>query len=157
MLYLIRSWGKNKSLLKIGFTNDIKKRMDNYYHSNPLYEPIGTRDGTLIEEKKLHLYLELLGYKHTKLDEWFIDNPNIPSLFHDSISKINSTLWKNRDKIWKKDDLLDGSDKRLRTIFDELNNLYKPENTNLTDIDRDYVFIKAKEYLKTNKYDDLYW
>ena len=52
MLYLIRSWGRGKSILKIGYTSNLPKRMENYY-SNPLFEKISAREGSLTDEKTL--------------------------------------------------------------------------------------------------------
>ena len=44
MLYLIRTFGRRgRSMLKIGYTSDLQKRMENYYHSNLLYERIKRR------------------------------------------------------------------------------------------------------------------
>lgn len=105
MLYLIRSWGRGKSILKIGYTSNLSKRMENYYHSNPLFEKISSREGSLTDEKRLQMYLEFLGYKYTRLDEWFVDRPEVLTLFHESTTKISRVLWRYRDSVWCKEDL----------------------------------------------------
>lgn len=159
MLYLIRSWGKGKSILKVGYTSDLPKRMENYYHSNPLFEKISAREGSLIDEKRLQLYLEVSGYKYSRLDEWFIDRPEVLTLFHESRDKISRTLWRCRDSVWCKEDLKTGADKRLREIYEDLRGKYlKPGQYRAPgQIEREYVMLVAQETLKKMKEDDLYY
>ena len=151
MIYLIRSFGRGKSLLKVGFTKDMDKRMENYYHSNPCFEKITSREGDEEIEKLLHFYLELLGYKYSQLDEWFIDSPVVLSRFHDSAERIKTSVWKERDKVFKKEDLKSGSLKRK--IYDNLfSRYYRPRILVPGTIDWDYKFLKAKEDLKKNSF-----
>lgn len=155
MLYLIRSWGRGKSILKVGYTSNLPKRMENYYHSNPLFEKISAREGSLTDEKRLQMYLEFLGYKYSKLDEWFVDCPEVLSLFHESQRKISRVLWRYRDSVWCKEDLKNGADKRLREIYENL------REKNLGDkgkgsIEREYMMIISQETLKRMRTDDYY-
>lgn len=142
MLYLIRSWGNGKSILKIGYTGNVQKRMENYYHSNPFFEKISIREGSEKEEKKLHLYLELLGYKYKVLDEWFLDIPEVLLKFHERIEKINKVLWKNRGKIWKKEDF---DNKLMRRIFEEFWITWTPKEIISGTIDWEYKIMLSKE------------
>lgn len=155
MLYLIRSWGRGKSILKVGYTSNLPKRMENYYHSNPLFEKISSREGSLIDEKRLQMYLELLGYKYSRLDEWFIDCPEVLSLFHESQRKISRVLWRYRDSVWCKEDLKNGADKRLREIYEDLREKNQ-EDKGKGSIEREYLFITSQETLKRMRTDDYY-
>lgn len=157
MLYLIRSWGKKNSILKIGFTSNVQKRMENYYHSNPFFQKISLREGELYEEKLIQLYTTLMGYKYKILDEWFIDCPEVISIFHKPISKMKKTLWKHRDEIFKIEDFKKGSDKRIREIFEDLKKTYGKKGKFTTKIDSDYGFLVAQETLKKMKSDDYFF
>lgn len=151
MLYMIRTWGRGgKSMIKIGYTSNLSKRMENYYHSNPFFEKISAREGSLEDEKLLQLYLEVLGYKMGILDEWFVDSPEVQTLFHESKEKISRVLWRYRDSVWKKEDLKQGADQRLRTIYEDLRKLYLPKGAYKApgQIEREYTMIVAQETLK---------
>lgn len=155
MLYLIRSWGRGKSILKVGYTSNLPKRMENYYHSNPLFERISAREGSLTDEKRLQMYLELLGYKYTRLDEWFVDCPEVLSLFHESTMKISRVLWRYRDSVWCKEDLKNGADKRLREIYEDLR-MKNQGDKGKGSIEREYLMITSQETLKRMRTDDYY-
>lgn len=105
MIYLIRSHGLGKSsILKIGFTENYDKRMDQYFYNNPLFEVISVREGDEILEKLFHCYLRFLGlkfHKNGKLKEWFIDSPIVLDVFHISRDTLERKLWKQRNKIFK--------------------------------------------------------
>ena len=124
--------------------------MENYYHSNPFFEKISAREGSLEDEKRLQLYLEVLGYKMGILDEWFADSPEVQTLFHESKEKISRVLWRYRDSVWKKEDLKQGADQRLRTIYEGLRKLYLPKGAYKApgQIEREYTMIVAQETLK---------
>ena len=103
MIYLIKSYGyRGKSVLKIGFTDDIQKRIYQYFSSNPMMEVLSTREGDEIFEKLLHRYLYYLGFQYKRfgrLDEWFIDSPEVKRIFHISRETLEKKIWKHRDKI----------------------------------------------------------
>lgn len=121
MLYLIRTFGrgKDKTALKIGFTDNIKTRFQSYQIHNPFFEPISIREGDRILEAKIHLYLTARGFKAGFLDEWFLDCPEVLSLFHTKISKINRTIWRNRNALFSRADFKGGNDLREK-IYEEL-------------------------------------
>lgn len=159
MLYLIRTFGRNgRSKLKIGYTSNLSSRLDNYYHSNPFFEFLGSRKGELEEEKKMHMYLTLLGYKYEKLNEWFQDTQEVIIGFHESISEIDKLLWRRRDEVWNISDLKSGRgiDKRLREIFDDLYiKNYNPKKTKFSNIEKDYMYLRSQEKLKEMRNSDF--
>lgn len=121
MLYLIRTFGrgKNRTALKIGFTDNIKSRFQSYRLHNPFYEQISEREGDRILETKLHLYLTALGYKESFLDEWFVDSSAVLQEFHADILKINRTIWRERNTLFKRADFKGGNDIKCK-IYEEL-------------------------------------
>ena len=100
MLYLIRSFLRKGSYLKVGFTDNIDGRMKTYLHENPGRELIGIRQGSRKEETRIHLYLTACGYKAEFLDEWFLDCPEVLSGFHQSQSKMNREIWNSRSSLF---------------------------------------------------------
>lgn len=103
----MRSYGIGKSsILKIGFTDDLKTRSNKYFYDNPLCGGfISTREGDLMFEDIIHKYLIYLGLqfkKNGKLDEWFIDDPRVYQVFHLRREFIEKKLWINRQKIFSK-------------------------------------------------------
>lgn len=67
MLYLIRSFGRGgKSILKIGYTEDIDRRMNQYFYTNPCFENISNREGDEMLEGMIQIYLKFLGYQFQK-------------------------------------------------------------------------------------------
>lgn len=121
MLYLIRTFGrgKDKTALKIGFTDNIGTRFNSYRVHNPFFEPVSIREGDRILEAKLHLYLTARGFKANFLDEWFLDCSEVLSLFHTKISKINRTIWRNRNTLFSRADFKGGNDLKEK-IYEEL-------------------------------------
>ena len=100
MLYLIRSWFRGgKSRLKVGYSGNFINRISLYYNDNPGVEILGTREGTTLEEKKLHYYLSIKGYKSDIRDEWFEDNPEVINIFHENINKVDKILWKFKKEL----------------------------------------------------------
>jgi len=151
VLYLIRTFGrKNKTALKVGFTDDNKNRSDQYKLHNPLYEPISTREGSLYEEAKIHLFLTALNLKRNILNEWFEDCPDTLTLFHASINKINRTIWNNRSRLFTRADFK--SDKNIKNlIYEELRRIYKPRN--YKQIDREWKIESNQKLLKKMRND----
>ena len=67
-IYLIRIYGKDKTLVKLGYTSDIKARLAQYLYANPLYEVIQTYvvENALQFEQDFHnKYLASFG------NEWY--------------------------------------------------------------------------------------
>lgn len=97
MLYLIKTYGKDKELLKIGFTDNVEYRMGQYKSCNPLFEIIDTRDGDEVIEKLFHLRFRT-DYQYTDYGkEWFWYNSEIIDGFRDfTESDILEYIWENR-------------------------------------------------------------
>lgn len=106
MLYLIRVYGpgRNQSILKIGFTDDPKKREYQYFSHDPFSQFISVREGDLVLEGLIHRYLRSLGLQYERagksLDEWFENKPEVLTVFHLSREAIEKLVWRNRDKIF---------------------------------------------------------
>lgn len=122
MLYLIRSFGRGgKSILKIGYTEDINRRINQYFYYSPGFELITTREGDELLEDMIQMYLKFLGYQFQKdgrLNEWFIDNFMISQIFHIHRKRLEKKLWINRDKIF---DLSKTVDFKIFTYLKERN------------------------------------
>ena len=103
MLYLIKSFTRNKPILKIGYTDNMENRMNQYFYANPGLELISTRKGDELLEDMIQAYLKFLGYqyqKHGKLNEWFIDDLKVYQIFHIHQEKLENKLWKHRADIF---------------------------------------------------------
>ena len=106
MLYLVKSYLKgNNFIYKIGFSEDsnIESRLSSYFYMNPGSEIISLRQGDEVLEDLIHYYLYYLGYryqKNNKLDEWFIGNPEVFSIFHISRKSLERKIWKHRNKVF---------------------------------------------------------
>ena len=104
MLYLIRSYMKlGKSILKVGYTDDINKRMGQYFSTNPGFDILGIREGDEILEDMIQIYLTYLGYQRRiggRLNEWFDDRPEIQQIFHISRDRLENLLWRSREKVF---------------------------------------------------------
>ena len=106
MLYLVKSYLKgNNFIYKIGFSEDsnIETRLSSYFYMNPGSEVISLRQGDEVLEDLIHYYLYYLGYryqKNNKLDEWFIGNPEVLSIFHISRKSLERKIWKHRNKVF---------------------------------------------------------
>ena len=103
MLYLIKSFTRNKPILKIGYTDNMENRMNQYFYANPGLELISTREGDELLEDMIQIYLKFSGYqyqKHGKLNEWFIDDLKVYQIFHIHQEKLENKLWKHRADIF---------------------------------------------------------
>lgn len=149
MLYLIRSFGRNnKSALKVGFTDEIKNRVSTYKYHNPFSELISAREGSLLDETRVHTYLKSLGYKLDLLDEWFINCNNVNQLFHKSFETMNKVIWKDRNNLFRKDDFL--KENIMNELYQELNLLQSPLKE-LTPIDLEWKNVINKKYISQYK------
>jgi rubrerythrin len=70
-LYIVRVYGKEGSLIKVGYSSKIQERINSYYTSNPLMELVGTyyREDALEFENKLHKILDSAVMK-----EWYSED-----------------------------------------------------------------------------------
>ena len=98
MLYLVKSYFPlGKFIYKIGFSEDsnIKIRLDKYFYTSPGSEVISLRQGDEVLEDLIHYYLYYLGYRYQKngrLDEWFIGNSEVLSIFHISRESLERAI-----------------------------------------------------------------
>lgn len=131
MLYLIRTFGRRgRSALKVGFANDLDKRLKTYYYHNPYFEIVATRDGELYEEMVMHLYLQSKGYKESILNEWFLDCNDVLTEFHAKKNKMLKSIWKNRNSLFSLSDFKstkDNSSVIKKRIYEDLRLIYYDE------------------------------
>ena len=73
MIYLIKGYGKNKELLKIGFTEGLVERLKAYKTHTPDFELLKTREGDQELEQDLHYYFKEFKYNN----EWLVFNQKI--------------------------------------------------------------------------------
>ena len=160
MLYLIRSYGiKGKSILKLGYTDSYERRMSQYFYSNPFFQIVSVREGDDILEKLFHYYLYFLGYQFKidgKLDEWFIDTPEIYQLFHISQETLEKKIWKHRNEIFNKDKIISPIDNKdsflFNYLYDKNQDSFKAERIKTIDkTSIDYLFYKRYLSLSTKE------
>lgn len=96
MIYLFGtgSWKNNRKALKVGFTDDLDIRKNQYKLHNPLGEFLKIREGDELDELRLHIRLN--DFKVEFLDEWFYDEKEVFEIFDQSYEEINKWLWDNR-------------------------------------------------------------
>lgn len=124
MLYVLRSYTKKESLLKIGYANDYDDRYLQYESHNPGIEEVGKREGSLIDEAVLHLYLHFLGYGIHK-DEWYKDCEEVIEIFNSSSLDIENAVWESREGIFTYYDFIKGCKKSK--VYSDLYNKHKEE------------------------------
>lgn len=69
MLYLIEGYGKVGKLLKIGYSQSVEARMNQFNITTPDFKLLATREGDEKFEDKLHEYFKSLSYNGSY--EWF--------------------------------------------------------------------------------------
>ena len=69
MLYLIEGYGKVGKLLKIGYSQSVKAKMNQFNITTPDFKLLATREGDEKFEDKLHEYFKSLSYNGSY--EWF--------------------------------------------------------------------------------------
>ena len=79
MLYLIKLRGETNTLLKIGYTKNIDKRLKTYKTHNPLIELVDIKEGSIFDESCLHNQLKEYLFDDSK--EWFIENNEIYNIW----------------------------------------------------------------------------
>lgn len=92
-----------KSILKVGYTDDINKRMYQYFSANPGFDVLGIREGEEMLEDMIQIYLTYLGYQRRvgkRLNEWFDDRPEIQQIFHIGRDRLENLLWRSREKVF---------------------------------------------------------
>lgn len=129
MLYLIKSPGNSGKILKIGYTNKIKRRLDSYKSENPDAELLATREGDEVFEHKLHKYFHR--FKYTSGREWFYYNEEIVDEF-ETIQEDNLV---SREELTEKiNPILDISDlfsSKISEIIELCSNNFRGKLTEL--------------------------
>lgn len=131
MLYLFGTgaWKNNRKALKIGYTDDIETRKNQYRLHNPLGEILKTREGDELDELRLHL--RLFDHKVEFLDEWFYDEDEVFKVFDQPYEEINKWLWDNRIKNTLFYPTIPSPGTLKRKILDELRKKYGGNGNNL--------------------------
>ena len=80
MLYLLQTYGEDFSLLKIGFSDNLDKRLKSYYECNPLVKILSTREGDRRLESFMHRYFR--EFKYPERNEWFYYSDEIVTNFN---------------------------------------------------------------------------
>jgi hypothetical protein len=153
-LYLIRTFGrcKDQTALKVGYTANMKNRMDSYKYHNPYSEMISVREGDLLDEARTHTYLISLGFKIDLLNEWFKDENEVLQLFHKPFDTMNKVIWNDRDKLFTKKDFI--SENKLYELYTSLRMMQSPLKK-VTTIDQEWLNIINRKYVKSfNMYED---
>jgi hypothetical protein len=136
MLYLIRSFTRTGTYLKVGYTANIERRMGEYLVENPGRELISIRAGDLTEETRMHLYLTACGFKADFLEEWFQDCPEVLLGFHQARGKMDKMIWRKRELVFTS---FDFSRRSLKVqIYEELRFQHRAENLNALMIDKEW-------------------
>lgn len=157
-LYLIRTFGRsaNKTALKVGYSSDLKNRIDSYKYHNPFSELIATREGSNLDEARVHTYLKSLGYKLDFLNEWFVDVDDVVQLFHKSFETMNEVIWKNRDNLFTINDFK--NENIMNKLYEELKLIQNPvtikEIFHTSKIDRDWNTVKFSRCIRNFKLTD---
>lgn len=131
MLYLFGTgaWKNNRKALKIGYTDDIETRKNQYRLHNPLGEILKTREGDELDELRLHL--RLFDHKVEFLDEWFYDEDEVFKVFDQPYEEINKWLWDNRIENTLFYPTIPSPGTLKRKILDELRKKYGENSNNL--------------------------
>lgn len=116
MLYLIKS----SDFIKIGYTEDLQKRLKSYKTHNPNFKLLGTKKGN--KEDETHLHRLLHKYKIDKT-EWFTYSTFIIKVSHEySPNKLDQEYTKNIVTIKHINKLLKNNDtkklNRLKYLID---------------------------------------
>lgn len=160
MIYLIRSYRlSGKSILKIGFTDNIQKRINQYFYMNPGCELISTREGDGVLESLLHLYLRHLGFqykKNGKLNEWFLDIPEVHQIFHISRESLERIIWKNREKMFNASKFSLSNTLLSNLEYNLFENLWEK---NKEEFEGERIIFKEGKIIRTKakKIDILFW
>jgi hypothetical protein len=149
MLYLIRSFTRQGTYLKVGYTDNLKQRMNQYLVENPGRELVGTRQGNMIDETMMHLYLTAKNLKAEFLEEWFIDCPETLSGFHDSKQKQGRMIWRKREQLFTAFDFSRRSSKVQ--IYESLRFQHRSDNLNTLSIDKEWKSWNLKKDIENRR------
>ena len=103
MLYLIEGYGKTGKLLKIGYSQSVEVRMDQFNITTPDFKLLATREGDEKFEDKLHEQFKSLSYNGSY--EWFYYDEKIIEGFK-TLQEENLISSEEYDKIELRSDKL---------------------------------------------------
>ena len=102
MIYCLASYDLDgNTLYKIGYTENMNTRLDQYLAHNPSCKLLKVVKGSRVDERCIHSYLHLKGYgKYRK--EWYIKNDCIEEILTQPFDLITEYLWDNRKVVFSK-------------------------------------------------------
>ena len=145
MLYLLRSFGRNKSILKVGYASDIDRRFNNYITYAPYTELINTKEGDFTDETMLHIYLHYLGFGKLG-NEWYKDCQEVIDVFNSDLNDVLKEVWDKRDSIFS---LIDLDQVCKAEVYRRALERYRPEN--FIPVDRFSYDADSDKILRINK------
>ena len=110
MLYLIKEYGKNKTYLKIGYTQNLEERLKAYNTHSAEFELVNSMKGGPELESFAHKLLAEYNIK----GEWFKEDPMIYYVWE--LTKQEYTIRDQENKINKQEKTI----KELKDSFDKL-------------------------------------
>ena len=83
-IYIIRSYSKDGSIIKLGYSSNIKRRLRQYCYHNPFVETVGEyfREDAIAFERYIHNK-----YKAAILNEWY-DESLLPTLIAEILNTV---------------------------------------------------------------------
>lgn len=84
MIYLLETEYKDQKLYKIGYTDDISRRMKQHKTSNPMCELAMWKHGDTQDEANLHKLCEKWRYS----TEWFLGIPEVKETFQNYVRGV---------------------------------------------------------------------
>lgn len=145
MLYLLRSFGRNKSILKVGYASDIDRRLNNYITYAPYTELINTKEGDFTDETMLHIYLHYLGFGKLG-NEWYRDCQEVIDVFNSDLNDVLKEVWDKRDSIFS---LIDLDQVCKAEVYRRALERYRPED--FIPVDRFSYDADSDKILRINK------
>lgn len=105
MLYLLKSPYSDDTdslefIYKVGYADDLDFRFGQYVSHNPGIKLIDSREGSLLDESLMHLYLHSFGLSKLR-NEWYIYDPRVPEYFKEPFDTIKNYIWSNRETLLK--------------------------------------------------------
>ena len=123
MLYLLRSYTEDGSVLKVGFASDYIYRLSQYQNHNPGIKEVSKKEGSIVDETVLHYYLHYLGYNVLK-DEWYKDCQEVIDIFNSDLGVAEEAVWDNRDSIFVIDSFLRSPNGNMTLTYKYLKSKY---------------------------------
>jgi len=110
MLYLIKEYGKNKTYLKIGYTQNLEERLKAYNTHSAEFELVYSMEG----DQELETFAHKLLLEYNIKGEWFKEDPMVYYVWE--LTKQEYKIRDQENKIDKQEKTI----KELKDSFDEL-------------------------------------